>query len=91
MGGNHGSEPRRLSGVDFVAAILACGLVLGVAVIGAGVIINVVDHQTPTQVLGENATQVIIAVIGGLVGVLGSYVGAKVGSAPPGKHRADDE
>jgi uncharacterized membrane protein YfcA len=42
------------------------------------VLINVVAHQTPTQTLGENATQVIIAIIGGLIGVLGSYIGARV-------------
>ena len=68
---------RRRPTVDHVALVLALALTLAVALIMAAVIINVADHQTPTQTLGENATQVIIAVTGGLIGVLGGYVGAR--------------
>jgi hypothetical protein len=68
---------RRIT-VDLVALVLAIALGLGIVLIMSAVIINVIDHQTPTQVLGENATQVVVGIIGGLVGVLGSYIGARV-------------
>jgi ABC-type nickel/cobalt efflux system permease component RcnA len=73
---------RRISvNVDLIALVLAIALGLGVVLIMTAVIINVVDHQTPTQVLGENATQVVVGLISGLIGVLGGYVGARVYSS----------
>ena len=70
------SSPRKSRiTVDTVAAILAVALVLAVILIGVAVITNVIEHQTPTQTLGENATQVLVALVGGLVGVMGSYIG----------------
>ena len=68
---------RRVT-VDLVALVLAVALGLAVVLLMCVIIIKVVSHQTPTQTLGENATQVIIAIIGGLIGVLGSYIGARV-------------
>jgi Mn2+/Fe2+ NRAMP family transporter len=64
--------------VDMVALVLAVALALAVTLLMSVVLVNVIEHQTPTQTLGENATQVIIAIIGGLIGVLGSYIGARV-------------
>jgi hypothetical protein len=63
--------------VDAVALVLAFALALAVILLMVVVMINVIDHQTPTQTLGENATQVIIAITGGLIGVLGGYIGAR--------------
>jgi hypothetical protein len=60
-----------------VAVILACTLVLGVLLITVTSIANVVTHQVPTQALGENTTQILTSVLGGIVGVLGGYVGFK--------------
>ena len=74
---------RRIT-VDLVALVLAVALALAVTLLMVVVLLNVVSHQTPTQTLGENATQVIIAIIGGLIGVLGSYIGARV------RHRNGD-
>jgi hypothetical protein len=68
---------RRIN-VDVVALVLAVSLGLTVLALMVVVLINVAEHQTPTQTLGENATQVITAITGGLIGVLGSYIGARV-------------
>ena len=64
--------------VDAVALVLAAVLGLAVAGLMAAVIISVVDNRQPVQTLGENTTQVVTAIIGGLTGVLGAYVGARI-------------
>jgi hypothetical protein len=69
--------PRNPTGVDLVALILALTLAMGVLLITATSIINVTTHQVPTQALGENTTQILTSVLGGIVGVLGGYVGFK--------------
>jgi hypothetical protein len=61
--------------VDAVAVILALSLALAVVLILCTAIINVIDHQAPTPTLGENTTQVLTSAVGGVVGVLGAYVG----------------
>jgi hypothetical protein len=65
---------RRL-GVDLVALVLAVALGVTVVLIMVTAIINVVDRQAPTPTLGENTTQVLTSAIGGVVGILGAYVG----------------
>ena len=77
---------RRPDGVDRVALVLALTLALGVALIVTVSMINVGTHQVPTQALGENTTQVLTSVLGGIVGVLGGYVGFKARKPgdPPG-------
>jgi hypothetical protein len=62
--------------VDVVAVILAIALGLAIVLIMAAVLVQVIDHEPVT--LGENATQILTAVVGGLIGVLGGYVGARV-------------
>jgi len=74
---------RRVT-VDTVALVLAIALTLAVIAIMSALVINSINHQAPSQTLGENTTQVIIAIVGGLIGVLGGYIGARV-------HRRDDE
>jgi hypothetical protein len=69
---------RHRINVDVVAFTLAVSLGLGVILIMTAVLIQVIDHQEPVQTLGENTTQVLTAIIGGLIGVLGGYVGARV-------------
>ena len=63
-------------GRELVAWTLALGLTLGVILICGAVFINAVQHQEP---LSDNATQVITAVFGGIIGVIGSYLGFKAG------------
>jgi hypothetical protein len=61
---------------DLVAVLLCVALLLAVAAIGAALVANVALGHDPAT-LGENSTQVLTAVVGGLVGVLGSYLGAR--------------
>jgi len=68
---------RHRINVDMVVLILAIVLGLSVILIMITVLVQVIDHETP-QSLGENTTQIITAVTGGLIGVLGGYVGARV-------------
>jgi H+/Cl- antiporter ClcA len=80
--------------VDVVAFTLAISLGLGVILIMVAVLIQVLEHQEPVQTLGENTTQVLTAIIGGLIGVLGGYVGARVqqrhnGNGENGKDKSE--
>jgi hypothetical protein len=60
---------------DTTAFVLAIALVLAVLVLGIALIANVIEHQNPAATLGENTTQVLTATVGGIIGVLGSYLG----------------
>jgi hypothetical protein len=66
---------RSFRPVDVVALVLAIGLGVGIFLIGLALVINVLEGHNPTPTLGTNTTQVLIAVMGGLIGVLGSYLG----------------
>jgi len=35
----------------------------------------VLERQNPVATLGENTTQVLTATVGGVIGILGSYLG----------------
>jgi hypothetical protein len=61
--------------VDTVALVLAIGLAITLVLIMVAVIVNTVTENNPTPTLGENTTQVLTAIVGGAVGVLGSYIG----------------
>jgi hypothetical protein len=69
---------KRYHAPDLVAIILATGLVTIGTLIGLALVINVARGNNPTPTLGENTTQVLIAVLGGLIGILGSYLGYSV-------------
>lgn len=62
-------------GPHLVAALLAVALVLAVGFIGTAIILNITTESSPAPTLGENTTQVLIGLVGGVVGVLGSYLG----------------
>jgi hypothetical protein len=66
---------KRRLGVDLIALVLAVSLGIAIVMIMVSAIINVVDHQAPTPTLGENTTQVLTSAMGGVVGILGAYVG----------------
>jgi len=61
--------------VDLVALILAIGLVVIASFIGLALVINVAENHNPVPTLGENTTQVLMALMGGLIGILGGYIG----------------
>lgn len=68
---------------DAVAIILAVGLSVALIMLMTGVLWDAVRSDTPG--ISENATQIITGAFGGIVGVLGSFVGYKAGE----KHAAD--
>lgn len=65
-------------GKEWVAVILAIGLATAVNFIVIGGFASAIYRKAE---LSENATQVMTAVFGGIIGVLGSYVGYKAGQA----------
>ena len=66
--------------VDIVALVLACGLSLAIILILLVTGIQVIQGGTfPKVELSENATQVLIAGIGGFTGLLGAYIGLNRG------------
>jgi predicted PurR-regulated permease PerM len=67
--------PRR--GREWVAIILALGLVVAVDLITAAVLYDAIFSNDAG--LSENATQVLIAAFGGIIGVLGGYIGYQAG------------
>lgn len=78
---------RQRLGVDLVAAILAVGLACLVVLILVATTIQILHNKpgVPEIQLSENATQVLIAAIGGMVGILGGYVGHRL------QHHSDNQ
>lgn len=67
---------RRLA--DMAAIILAVGLSLGFVIFCVAALYDAIAHPTES-ILSENATQVLSSMSGGIVGILGAYVGYRVG------------
>ena len=67
---------------DWVAIILAAGLALAVNLITAAVLYDAVFSEGPG--LSENATQIITGAFGGIIGVLGAYLGLRSSSRQDG-------
>jgi hypothetical protein len=80
-----GDDGRR--GVDVVALVLAVGLVAAVAMLTLGVLWDAITSEGPG--LSDNATQILVAAFGGLIGVLGTYIGYQIGArkSPPDQPR----
>jgi amino acid transporter len=66
---------RRRTSVDTVALVLAIGVVAVLMLVALSSVLNVWLGRNPTPSLGENTTQVLTSVGGGIIGVLGSYIG----------------
>lgn len=62
---------------DMVAVILALGTVLALNVIVMAVLWDAIRSNGPG--LSENATQVLTGAFGGIIGILGSYLGYRAG------------
>jgi len=93
-------SPRRqrfrrnnLTGVDIVAIILAIGVSLVLCLIIVGTIVQILHNapNVPEIQLSENATQILIAGIGGIVGVLGSYIGYRMHNLQSRENRMTEE
>ena len=65
---------RRRPGRDLVALLLAAALFVAVAFASVAVLYGVIINERRN--LGDAATQLLTALFGGLVGILGAYVGA---------------
>ena len=63
---------------DLVALVLACALGLSAVLICVGLLWAVVTGSV-LDPLGDNATSVLLALFGGLVGILGAYIGFTTG------------
>ena len=71
-------RPNRPSGKDWVALTLAAGIVVALTLITVGVVYDAIASQGPG--LSENATQILTGAFGGIIGVLGSYIGYRAGT-----------
>ena len=67
-------RPQPDAGRDWVALILAIGLATAVNVITLALLWDAVHHE---EQISENGTQILVAAFGGMVGVLGGYVGGR--------------
>jgi hypothetical protein len=75
---------RRIStGVDLVALVLALGLVITMILVVTGTTFNRATNDKLSP-LGDNTTQIFIAGIGGMVALLGTYIGYRVGNSRNG-------
>jgi hypothetical protein len=61
--------------VDWVAMALAFGLSVTLILILVVTAVQIKNPRIPEVMLSENATQVLIAGMGGVIGVLGAYIG----------------
>ena len=73
---------RRPIGADHVAFVLALGLALVASLILVATIVQIL-HGNPEVSLSENSTQILIASVSGLTGVLGGYMGYRLAKREP--------
>lgn len=66
-------------GPDHVALVLSIGLALVAALILTATIVQIL-HGSPEVVLSGNASQVLVAATSGLTGILGGYMGYRLGA-----------
>lgn len=71
-------DSRRPLGPDHVALVIAIALGLVTTLIFITTIVQIL-HGSPEVTLSENATQILIASVSGLTGVLGGYMGYRLG------------
>lgn len=71
-------QPKEAHGKDWVALVLTIGLCTATNILVIAVLYDAVFSEGPG--LSENATQILVAVFGGMIGVIGSYIGYRAGS-----------
>lgn len=75
-GAGAGSSPK-----DYVAVILAVGVSTAMNIVTIAVLIDALLDDGPG--LSENATQILTGAFGGMLGVLGAYLGYRAGQTRP--------
>jgi hypothetical protein len=73
-------------GTEWVAIVIAAGFALGFNLFCFAVLYDAVTNDAP---LSENATQVLTGWGGGMVGLLGGFMGYRVGRTSNGKEHDD--
>ena len=68
-------KPPARAARDWVAVILAVGFTIAINVVTFATMIVAINDRP----LSENATQLLTAAFGGVIGVLGSYLGFRAG------------
>jgi len=63
-------------GRDWVAIILAAAVGTAVNAFAIAVLYDAISSAGPG--LSDNATQVLVAALGGMIGVLGAYIGGRL-------------
>jgi uncharacterized membrane protein YfcA len=76
------TRPRR-DPVDVVALVLAASLGATVLMILIATTVQILNSSFPQVTLSENATQVLIAGVGGLTGLIGAYIGVRARRVDP--------
>lgn len=74
-------RPRRVA--EWVALIIAGGISLSLLVVTIGVVVVAV-LPGPPETLGENATQILTGWGGGMIGILGAFIGYAFGKRANG-------
>jgi len=69
-------------GRNYVAITLAVGLATAVVLLTAGVLYDAIASKGPG--LSDNATQILTTAFGGIIGVLGTYLGAQIANGTNG-------
>ena len=77
MAGRTAAEDHR----DVAAIILAVGLALALCIIVSAVFYDAIFSQDSG--LSENSTQILTGWGGGIIGILGSWLGYRAGTAKP--------
>jgi hypothetical protein len=71
---------KNRSSLDWIAFVLAAGLSLSVVVLVLGVVWAAIKHGNSAATLSENESQVLTTAFGGLIGLLGAWVGYRAGN-----------
>lgn len=73
---------KRNDSIDLVAILLAIGISTALNVLTFAVVYDAVTSQGPG--LSENATQILTGWGGGMIGVIGAFVGYRAAGKKPG-------
>jgi multisubunit Na+/H+ antiporter MnhB subunit len=82
-------QPKPARGRDAVAIVLAVGIATAINLITFAVLYDALFSEGPG--LSENATQVLVTAFGGIIGVLGSYIGFRAGAAQRERNTGADD
>ena len=82
---------RKGLGVDLVAFVLSLALSITLVLVIVTALANVIQQPKSVFSLGENTTQVLTTVLGGIIGLLGSYMGYRLHGGEDAAEREVDQ